>query len=188
MSARPYLPNLLSSLRIVLAPAMLGAAYSDSKLGLTILLAVNVVSDALDGFLARKWKVETAIGQRLDHWGDALTMGLGTVAVYLLWPERVEEEWTWALVAIIAYLMIGVEKLWRRPDQRPRPPWWEKLLSLLLPLSLIPWFMGWSPWVFRVAAVLQGLLAVCEWSERKGAPSVKKVRGWLPFGRNKKRA
>ncbi|HYD83996.1 MAG TPA: CDP-alcohol phosphatidyltransferase family protein, partial [Opitutus sp.] len=51
-----YLPNLLSSLRIALAPAMLGAAYSNAKIGFAVLLAAVLVTDVVDGFLARRWR------------------------------------------------------------------------------------------------------------------------------------
>lgn len=168
--ARTYLPNLFSSLRIALAPAMLGGAYSNSKIGYIALLGVSIITDVLDGSLARAWKVETAVGQRLDHWGDALTMGMGAMGAYLLWPERLDQEWGWLVMGACAYFLIGVEKLWHRPEVAKPPPWWEKTLGLVLPLSLIPLIQGWSPWPFRAAVVLQGLLAVSECWERAPRP------------------
>ena len=138
---------------------MLGAAYSNSKTGFLILLGVAIVTDALDGFLAQRWNAVSEIGRRLDHWGDALTTTLGALGIYFLWPAQVESEWPWAVLALFAYLGLGIDRLIRRPDRESNPSWWEKALAMILPLSLIPFIMEWSPWGFRVAALLQALIA-----------------------------
>jgi phosphatidylglycerophosphate synthase len=156
----PYLPNLLSSLRISLAPGMLGAAYSNSKTGFLILLGFAVVSDALDGFLARQLKVESDMGRRLDRWGDALTMAFGAVGFYFLWPLSFEMEWQATLLALLGYAVIGYDRLVRRLDHEKVSAWWERVLVLLVPLSLIPLILEFSPWPFRAAAVLQAILAL----------------------------
>lgn len=171
-----YLPNLLSSLRIALAPGMLGAAYSNSKTGFLILLGIALVTDLLDGFFAQRWNAVTEIGRRLDHWGDALTTILGAVGIYFLWPAEVESEWAWALLALIGYLVIGIDRLWRRPDRESNPSWWEKVLALILPLSLIPLILGWTPWAFRAAAVLEALIAMKLLAESAEMTSGKKVQ------------
>jgi phosphatidylglycerophosphate synthase len=139
---------------------MLGAAYSNSKTGFLILLGVALVTDVFDGYFARRWNAATEIGRRLDHWGDALTTTLGALGIYFLWPAHVETEWPWALLALLAYLVLGIDRLIRRPDVECNPSWWEKVLAMILPLSLIPLIIGWSPWGFRAAAVLQALIAV----------------------------
>ena len=139
---------------------MLGAAYSNSKTGFLILLGVALVTDVLDGFFARRWNAASEIGRRLDHWGDALTTSLAALGVYFLWPAHIESEWPWALVVLLAYLALGIDRLIRRPDCECNPSWWEKALTMVLPLSLVPLIIGWSPWGFRIAAVLQVLIAV----------------------------
>jgi phosphatidylglycerophosphate synthase len=136
---------------------MLGAAYSNSKTGFLILLGFALVTDALDGFFARRWKAETEMGRRLDRWGDALTMSLGAVGVYFLWPAKIESEWQAALLSLLGYLIIGIDRLWRRPDLKRFPAWWERIFALLLPFSLVLLITDWSPWPFRAASVLQAL-------------------------------
>ncbi len=155
-----YLPNLLSSLRITLAPAMLAAAYSNSKVGFAILLTVTLVTDALDGVLARRWKAETELGARLDHWGDALTASLGAVGVFFLWPQVVEREWVSAAVAVGGYLLAGAGRV-MQPEDSPncRGPV-AKLLSLFLPVSLLPLVNDVAAWPFQAAAALQLALGV----------------------------
>ncbi len=156
-----YLPNLLSSARIALAPAMLGAAYSNSKMGFAVLLAVTVATDLVDGVFARKWRAESELGRRLDRWGDGLTAALGAVGVFFLWPQVIEREWPWALAAAGGYLMIGLQRWIQPATANSYSRWPVKVLGLLLPASLVPLIQGWSEWPFQVAAVMQA--AVGAW-------------------------
>lgn len=150
-----YLPNLLSSLRIALAPAMLGAAYSNSKEGFAVLLAVTVATDLVDGVFARAWGAESELGRRLDRWGDGLTASLGAVGVFFLWPHVLEREWPWALAAAGGYLMIGLQRWIQPATANSYSRWPAKVLGLAPPLSLVPLMQGWAEWPFQAAAVVQ---------------------------------
>jgi CDP-diacylglycerol--glycerol-3-phosphate 3-phosphatidyltransferase len=150
-----YLPNLLSSVRIALAPAMLGAAYSNAKTGFAVLLAIAMATDVLDGFLARQWRVESEIGRKLDHWGDMLTVSLGAMGVYFLWPQVIEAEWQWALAAFAGYALSGLRRIVQAEDKRERPNVFLKVGCWLVPAALISLIAGWTPWPFRAAALIQ---------------------------------
>ncbi len=171
----PYLPNLLSSLRIVLAPAVLAAAYSNSKVGFAVLLTVALATDALDGLLARRWKAESELGARLDHWGDALTAVLGGVGVFFLWPQVVEREWVAAVVAVVGYALAGAGRVMQPEDPPGCRGWIAKLLSWLVPVSLVPLVTGVAAWPFEAAAALQ--LALGVWRViRAGAENARKSK------------
>lgn len=151
-----YLPNLLSSLRITLAPAMLGAAYSNAKIGFPVLLAAAMVTDIFDGWLARRWRVESELGRQLDHWGDLLTVSFGALGVYFLWPQVVEAEWRWVLAAVAGYGLSGLRRVFvpaGNPKERPR--FALELCCWIVPATLVPLIAGWTPWPFRIAAGLQ---------------------------------
>ena len=173
MHSLSYLPNLLSSLRISLAPAILGAAYSNSKVGFIALLLIAMVTDMVDGILARRWDSETPMGRRLDHWGDALTMFLASIGIYFLWPEKIENEWTWCLAMLIGYGIIGFDRLWRRPDRVHRPHWWERVWTFVPPLALVALIEGWSPPAFRAVSALQILIALIQLEMGAPAPGKK---------------
>lgn len=155
-----YLPNLLSSLRIALAPAMLGAAYSNSKVGFSVLLATALITDALDGEIARRWRVESELGARLDRWGDGLTTSLGALGVFFLWPAVVEREWPWALVAVGGYSLVALQRLMLPAGAKTHPGWIAKLLAWLVPASLVPLINGWAEWPWQAAVALQAALAL----------------------------
>lgn len=139
---------------------MLGAAYSNSKTGFLVLVGFALVSDALDGFLARRWNVESEMGRQLDRWGDALTMSLGAVGFYFLWPQSIEGEWQAVLLSLFSYAVIGYERLRRKPKEARVPAWWERMIALLVPLSLLPLIAELSAWPFRTAAILQAVFAL----------------------------
>lgn len=170
VSSPSYLPNLLSSLRIALAPGMVGAAHSDSKVGFIFLLGFAITTDLVDGHLARRWRAESPMGHRLDRWGDALTMCFGAIGIWFLWPASIEREWPWALVALGAYLVLGIDRLWLRPEYKRDPIWWEKVLGIMPPLTLIPLITEWSPWPFRGGAVLLVLVVLLKIGERNAKP------------------
>jgi len=180
VSAPTYLPNLLSSLRIVLAPALFGAAYSNSRIGFAIVLGFALATDAFDGYFARRSHAESELGKRLDRWGDGLTTSMAAVGVALIWPQIVSREWPWVTVALVGYLAIGLQRLLEAPRVVTYPTWWAKLFGLVVPLTLVPLLAGWEAWPFHVAAVLQALAGLAKLMavRSRSEPSVNTLPRW----------
>lgn len=139
---------------------MLGAAYSNAKVGFVVLLGVTLVMDVLDGSLARSGGAESELGRRLDRWGDGLTATLGAVGVFFLWPHVIEREWPWAVAAASGYLMIGVQRWMQPATATSYSRWPAKVLGMALPVSLVPLINGWAAWPFQAAAALQAAVGV----------------------------
>lgn len=157
MKRPAYLPNLLSSLRIALAPAILGAAYSNSRVGFTLLVAAGFATDAVDGVLARRWSAETPLGRRLDRWGDLLTVSLAAAGVVLIWPNEMARAWPWLLVAVGGYAADLVRRF-VQPETTKAPNWAGKMVSWLVPLALVPWIDDEELRPLQVTAVLQAVV------------------------------
>jgi cardiolipin synthase len=69
-----HLPNLLSALRLLLAlPVALAIGYRDYPTAL-VLAALAALSDALDGFLARRFRWQSRLGATLDPLADKLLL------------------------------------------------------------------------------------------------------------------
>ena len=69
------LPNILTLSRIVLIPLMIGAFYLGSPLGNWVAFAIYTaacVTDYFDGWLARSWNQQSALGRFLDPVADKL--------------------------------------------------------------------------------------------------------------------
>jgi cardiolipin synthase (CMP-forming) len=64
------IPNILSFYRIITFPLVLYFAISHRELIYFVLLAIDLITDVLDGYLARKLKLETEFGAKLDALAD----------------------------------------------------------------------------------------------------------------------
>ena len=77
-----YIPNLLSLLRIGLVYPILNNIYLGEFIISFIFFVVAAITDALDGFLARKMNWQTYLGTILDPVADKLLLS-GTI--FILW-------------------------------------------------------------------------------------------------------
>ena len=75
MSFRRNLPNYLTYFRLAVIPALIGVFYFKGEWGYTLasgLFLLASITDWLDGYIARLWAVESAIGRFLDPIADKL--------------------------------------------------------------------------------------------------------------------
>ena len=84
------IPNLLGYLRILLLPVFLYLYnHADSRRDLIIafvILGISLLTDAFDGYLARKLNQVTDLGKALDPIADKLTQGFLAIAIGLRYP------------------------------------------------------------------------------------------------------
>lgn len=96
------LPNLLTYGRIAAVPALVGCFYLEGYwanwLALTIFLAASF-TDFLDGYLARAWQQQSALGRMLDPIADKLL-----VAAALLMLAAAGTIGGWSLIAAVIIL------------------------------------------------------------------------------------
>jgi CDP-diacylglycerol--glycerol-3-phosphate 3-phosphatidyltransferase len=93
------LPNALTVFRLALIPvfvALLLAADEAKSWAAAIVFGVAGVTDQVDGFLARRWGVESAFGKIADPLADRLMIA---AAVILLWHD---DRLPWVALAIPA--------------------------------------------------------------------------------------
>src|SRR5260370_25934564 len=92
-----HLPNLLTTLRLAAAPTtagMLVAGRSNAAFGL---FAVAGLSDAADGFLAKRFGLDSPLGRVLDPIADKALMLAGFVTLALL-----DDVPVWLAVIVVA--------------------------------------------------------------------------------------
>lgn len=155
-------PNLLSATRIGLMPAVLAAAVAGERGWFTGLIAVSLLTDALDGPLARRLGAATDFGRKLDSAADYATMFSGVAGIALLWPEVVRRELPWILTGLVAFLaviVLGFVRLGRAPCYHT---WASKAGAVLCPLSLVPLLAGGPTWPFHAVIVLLVLTGLDE--------------------------
>ncbi|HXJ00102.1 MAG TPA: CDP-alcohol phosphatidyltransferase family protein [Micropepsaceae bacterium] len=92
-----HLPNLITTLRLAAAPmtaALLAAGHFNAAFGL---FAFAGLSDAVDGFLAKRFNLRTRLGQLLDPAADKALMLTAFVTLAIL-----DDVPAWLTVTVIA--------------------------------------------------------------------------------------
>lgn len=115
-------PNLISLLRMALVPVFVITVLDGDMRGALVIFGIAGLSDALDGFVARFWKQQTALGAYLDPAADKLLLVTAYVVLAIpnLHAGYVIPAWVSALViardivivvvALLMYLAGGVSR------------------------------------------------------------------------------
>lgn len=81
-------PNLISVYRLLVFPLILYFAIAGKESLFAIFLVINLLSDAIDGYIARRFKMETELGAKLDSFADNLTYLLVFFGIYVFKLEE----------------------------------------------------------------------------------------------------
>jgi cardiolipin synthase len=77
------IPNLITTYRLLMVPVILYFAISGREKLFAIFLVINLVSDIIDGYIARRFKMETEIGSRLDSFADNFNYVLAFIGFFV---------------------------------------------------------------------------------------------------------
>lgn len=81
-------PNLLSFYRLLAFPVALYFIFQRAEFIFVTLLIINLITDILDGFIARRFHLETKFGARLDSIADVGTYILALTGVLVFkWDD-----------------------------------------------------------------------------------------------------
>lgn len=87
-----YVINGITLYRIVAAPILLILIFTGQFDIFKWLLGISFFTDLIDGFLARRYKVASVLGTRLDSIGDDLTVLAGVIALFVAKMEFIKEQ------------------------------------------------------------------------------------------------
>lgn len=155
-------PNLLSGVRIALMPAVLTSAIAGARSWFLVLLALSLLTDALDGFLARRLNAFSDFGRKLDSAADYLTLIVGLAGIALLWPGIVRRELPWIIAGLTAFFSVivyGFVRLGRAPCYHT---WAAKAGAVGCALSLVPLLAEITAAPFHAMVVLQIIAGIEE--------------------------
>lgn len=126
------LPNALSAVRIVLIPVQLAfAAMGYAELFLVV-LALCLVTDALDGFFARLLNQTSELGVKLDSWGDLGTYFTMVFGLWLLWPKLFYSEIWFLFLGVCFYSLPLMASLFKFGALPRYHTWAAKLAAILI--------------------------------------------------------
>ena len=117
------LPNLLSMSRLVAAPVLLGLAVAGWGRAFVVLYGLALVSDILDGKLARALNQTSDLGTKLDSWADFAVYMTVPIDAYWLRPDFVARHMLAFVAIVLAYTVpvaIGFAKYRRLTSYHTR--------------------------------------------------------------------
>lgn len=86
MSIKKNIPNILSTTRLIMALALPFVFLNTTLLNMLIFYLIGDATDALDGFLARRWKIQSKYGKIVDPIADKLLNGVALILTALINP------------------------------------------------------------------------------------------------------
>jgi CDP-diacylglycerol---glycerol-3-phosphate 3-phosphatidyltransferase len=158
------LPNVLTLLRILLVPVLVAALVQEGGGGDTLAAAVFVVAsitDALDGWIARRQKSVSTFGKLMDPLADKLLVTAALVSLVSL--DRVS---AWVAMVIIAreFAVTGLRQLAMEHGEVIPASIWGKIktvaqVAMVLVLILVENSPAWVDalvWVTVAITVVSG--------------------------------
>ncbi len=96
------IPNLISLYRLLVFPVILFMALTNRENWFVVLLCISLVSDVLDGSIARYFKLQTNFGAALDNLADICTYAMAILGLYIFkWSDIESHAW-------FLYIFLGV--------------------------------------------------------------------------------
>jgi len=133
------IPNLLSMFRIILIPVYvviyLNATQLREYMTAGAILAVSCLTDAVDGFIARKCNMISTVGKILDPLADKVTQLTLTICLSLKYPVLLPV--VLLLLVKEIFQIIGAVLLLRRGSPFPSAMIAGKVSTFILFVSLI---------------------------------------------------
>lgn len=103
-----YIVNGITLYRIVAAPILLVLILTRQLDIFKWLLALSFFTDLIDGYLARKYKVVSILGSRLDSIGDDLTVLTAVIGLFVFKAEFVYKEF---VILIMLFFLFAFQTL-----------------------------------------------------------------------------
>ena len=144
-------PNLLCAFRLFTSPVLVVLAWFELSSWCLGLFVILLLTDWLDGRVARWLKQETLFGTRLDSFADVTFYGCVLLALVVLRTEMMRREAIWIALALSSYA-VSVAAGWIKFD---RVPSYHTRLAktswLLVGIGVVSVFAGGTIWLFRLA-------------------------------------
>jgi CDP-diacylglycerol--glycerol-3-phosphate 3-phosphatidyltransferase len=156
------LPNCLSIFRMVCAPFLLALAWFGQPHLFLALLVLALLSDAVDGTIARKYKQVTYLGAKLDSWGDFSIYMTVPLCAWWLWPDLIRREAPFVATVVASFavpISLGFLKYRRLTSYHT---WAAKFSAVVLSFGTLLMLLFNVTWPFEIATAILALSALEE--------------------------
>ncbi len=162
MTTMRNLPNWITAIRLAGVPVLLWLAWLGHATAFLWLLGFLFLTDAVDGYIARKLQAKSPLGAMLDSHADFAVYAALPVAAWWLWPETIKRELFFVALVVISYsvpVVIGFLKFRAFTSYHT---WSVKTAAVMMDCSVLLLFAADIGFPFRVAAVVCIIAAIEE--------------------------
>ncbi len=140
-----YLINAITLYRIVTIPVLGWLLYTRQDQLFNWGVAISFFTDLIDGFLARRFRVTSIAGTKLDSIGDDLTVAMALTGLIVRHPEFIRTHWLILCALTLVFLIQLGYALYRYGRMSNFHTWLAKTAALLQGCFLILTFFTGRP-------------------------------------------
>ena len=151
-----YIINGITFYRILAAPVLVYLIFAHRFDIFKWLLLLSFFTDALDGYLARMYKITSAFGSRIDSIADDLTIVAAIIGIYVWHPTFILYEIVPVSILLVLYLVQNGLALIRYGRLTSFHTYSAKMAAILQGVFMVVYFFIPYPvyWLFNLAAIL----------------------------------
>lgn len=155
-------PDWLSVYRILSAPLLIVFILFNERMFFGIFLLISFLTDALDGFIARRMKIETQRGAQLDSIGDAVTFLVALVGVFKFEFDFIKEHIILIVLAFGLYVFQLFIAYWRYGMPSSFHTYLAKIAAVFQAIFMVWLFLvRIELWLFYITIIL-GIIETIE--------------------------
>lgn len=148
--------------RVLAAPFLLVLIWFDQRQVFTWLLLISYLTDAIDGYLARKLKITSARGSQLDSFGDQITLIIGLIGLFYFETNFIKTNLLLILLAFIPYVIQMLIAYLKYSKATAFHTYLAKLSAILQSIFIL-WSLFFSPeYILFYGMIAFGLLETFE--------------------------
>lgn len=148
--------NAITLYRLLAFAVLLYFIFSGQLFIFKWLLVISFFTDAIDGMLARRFRVTSTTGSRIDSIADDLTVLAAIIGIMMFEPGFIRQELVLIIILVVLYLAQTITALVRYKKISSFHTWLAKLAAVLQGsfLVLIFFLPAWPLWLFHIAAAV----------------------------------
>jgi phosphatidylglycerophosphate synthase len=147
-----HLPNIVSAARIAATPALVYCALRGDETAFTWILVPALLSDIVDGLLARALQLQSKLGALLDSIGDVLLLFTSIFGIWTFEREVILDHQPWCVALIAAWLVEILAALLRYGRLSSFHTYVSKVAGYLLGIFVgVLFVFGFHPWLMYAA-------------------------------------
>jgi len=132
--------NGITIYRIIAAPLLLLLMIKHHAEIFKWLLALSFLTDTIDGYLARQYKVVSILGAKLDSVADDLTVAVAFTGIIIVNPEFLRQEMIPVIVLLVLFMLQAASAFVRYGKMSSFHTYGAKIAAILQGIFLLLFF------------------------------------------------